>query len=136
MDKSLCLDTGPITLYHLKDTPREVSHLMSAIEQGVFTTYIPEIILVEVFYRLCLISGKSFAESSLRSFTNKFPLQILTVPEDIVFKAGELKCRYRDLSYNDCVIAAWAMKLHAQLHTTEKKFPNDLKALRIKTYEF
>ena len=69
MASKICLDTGPLTLHFTKDEPEEISTLMNDIKLKKTEAYVISPILVEVFRHLCIANGKSFAESSISSFS-------------------------------------------------------------------
>lgn len=132
----ICLDTGPITLHFTKDEPKDISKLMKDIKQQKTEAHIISPILVEVFKHLCIAKGKSFAESSIGTLQRNYPLKIVDLTNDIILKAGGLKCQYRrTLSYFDCLVIAYALNERLVLHTTEKKLPSILN-LKVKKYQF
>ena len=136
MTSRICLDTGPITLHFTKDEPKEISILMNEIKQQKTEAYVISPILVEVFKHLCIAKGKSFAESSISSLQKNYPLNIILLTNDIILKAGGLKCQYRRiLSYFDCLVIAYALNEKLVLHTTEKDLPS-IHNLKVKKYQY
>ena len=136
MTSRICLDTGPITLHFTKDEPKEVTTLMNGIKQQKTEAYVISPILVEVFKHLCIAKGKSFAESSLSALQKNYPLIFVSLSNDIILKAGGLKCQYRRiLSYFDCLVIAYSLNEKLVLHTTEKDFPS-IQNLRVKKYQY
>ncbi len=55
--------------------------------------------------------------------------------KSIIFKSGDLKCEYKDLSYNNCFLIATAIIIRKEIHGTEKSWP-DLPHLKIVKYAF
>ncbi|MHA2247728.1 MAG: PIN domain-containing protein [Candidatus Hodarchaeales archaeon] len=136
MTSRICLDTGPITLHFTKDEPKEISILMNDIKQQKTEAYVILPILVEVFKHLCIAKGKLFAESSISSLQKNYPLILVSLSNDIILKAGGLKCQYRRiLSYFDCLVIAYALNERLVLHTTEKDLPS-IQNLRVKKYQY
>ena len=136
MVQTIYLDTGVITLYYTKSPPQEVNNLMQEIKQRKVTAYVNLLTLVEVFKNLYIAKGKSFAESSIVSFLNTYPIKLLEANQSVILKAGTLKCQYRrELSYIDCLIIAHSLNQKLTLHTTEKDLP-DIPNLLIRKYEF
>jgi hypothetical protein len=136
MTSRICLDTGPITLHFTKDEPNEITILMNDIKQQKTEAHVISPILVEVFKHLCIAKGKQFAELSISSLSKNYPLIFVSLSNDIILKAGGLKCQYRNiLSYFDCLVIAYALNEKLVLHTTEKNLPSILN-LKVKKYQF
>jgi predicted nucleic acid-binding protein len=136
MTLRICLDTGPITLHFTKDEPKEISILMNDIKHQKTEAYVISPILVEVFKHLCIAKGKLFAESSISALQKNYPLIFVSLTNDIILKAGGLKCQYRRiLSYFDCLVIAYALNERLVLHTTEKELPS-IQNLRVKKYQY
>ena len=136
MTSRICLDTGPITLHFTKDEPKEITNLMNNIKQQKTEAYVISPILVEVFKHLCIAKGTSFAESSISSLHKNYPLIFVSLSNDIILKAGGLKCQYRRiLSYFDCLVIAYTLNERLVLHTTEKDLPS-IQNLKVKKYQY
>ena len=136
MAKSICLDTGPLTLFCSKPVPNEISDLMKKIKQNKINAHIVWPILIEVYKHLCILKGKIFAESAIISLLNNNPFILVNIDMSLLLKAGALKCQYRNvLSYNDCIVIAYSINKKLILHTTEKDFPK-IPNLLIKKYSF
>ena len=136
MGQTIYLDTGIITLFYTKSPPLDVVNLMQEIKLQKVTAYVNWLTLVEVFKNLCIAKGKSFAESSIVSFLNTYPIKFMEANQSVIIKAGTLKCQYRrELSYIDCLIIAHSLNQKLTLHTTEKNLP-DIPNLLIKKYKF
>jgi len=136
MTSKICLDTGPITLHFTKDEPKEITTLMNNIKHQKTEAYVISPILVEVFMHLCIANGQLFAESSLSALHKNYPLKLVPLTNDIILKAGGLKCQYRMvLSYFDCLAIAYALNERLVLHTTEKNLPT-IPNLKVKKYQY
>ncbi len=132
----ICLDTGLITLFYSKTPPKEISDLMDNIKQKKLKAYVVWPILLEVYKLLCILQGKSFAETSITSFINNYPVNMVELDISLILKAGMLKCQHRKtLSYNDCIVIALSLNRKLKLHTTEKALP-EIPHLSIKQYNF
>ena len=132
----ICLDTGPITLHFTKDEPKEITTLMNDIKQQKIKAYVISPILVEVFKHLCIAKGKSFAESSISALQKNYPFIFVSLSNDIILKAGGLKCQYRRiLSYFDCLVIAYTLNEKLVLHTIEKDLPI-IQNLKVKKYQY
>ncbi|MHA1857587.1 MAG: PIN domain-containing protein, partial [Promethearchaeota archaeon] len=107
MPKQIILDTGCITLLLGKKPPKQILNLFENIENGKNTAYIITPVISEVYKHLCIRKGKEFASSSLISVMDRYPIVLIDQDISLLFKAGELKCRYRTkLSYIDCFVVA------------------------------
>ena len=136
MTLRICLDTGPLTLHFTKDEPKDITTLMNDIKHQKTKAYVITPILVEVFKHLCIAKGKPFAESSISALQKNYPLILVSLTSDTIFKAGGLKCQYRRiLSYFDCLVIAYALNEKLVLHTTEKELPR-IQNLRVKKYRY
>jgi predicted nucleic acid-binding protein len=136
MTKKICLDTGPLTLHFTKDEPKEISSLMQEIKRQKTQAHVITPILVEVFKHLCIAKGKAFAEASISALQLNYPLEFVSITNDIILKAGGLKCQHRrTLSYFDCLVIAYSLNEKLVLHTTEKALPM-IPNLKVKTYSF
>ncbi len=136
MKTKVCLDTGIVTLYYLEDTPKEIQALMGAIIKGDFIAYMPNDLLIETYYHLCVGKGTEFADACLRSFHVKTSVELISLTDALIARAGALKCQYRkELSYHDCIVIALSLQEKALLCTTEKELPK-IKNLSVKKYRF
>jgi predicted nucleic acid-binding protein len=136
MRRRVCLDTGPVQLHYLKDSPTKVEDLFQDIKNDRFDAIVPETILVEVFKHLCVSGGKDYASDVINLIYNEIVLQIIPLTRPVVLAAGKLKCQYRDsLSYNDTIVIATAVQERAEIHTTEKEWP-EIPKLEVVKYKF
>ena len=132
----ICLDTGPIMLYLSKNPPQEIELLIKRVQNKEITATVMAPILIEVFKHLCVKKGKDFAVNSHNSFRVRVPVEIGQLTDSLIIAAGKLKCQYRELlSYNDCIVVAYAIEQKVELHTTEKEL-NTIPKLIVKDYIF
>lgn len=131
-----CIDAGVLSLFFMKNTPREITLLMDSVKKDSENTYIAKEILIEVYKHLCILKGNSYAESILQSFFRTYNVNLIDLTHELIVKAGKLKCQHRTkLSYNDCITIAISLQKGAIFHTTEKDLPA-IPHLRAKTYKF
>lgn len=120
----------------MKEHPKEISQLVVNIRNKPKGTYIAKVLLIEAYKHLCIMKGYSHANSALTTFYRTFPVNFINLSNELIAKAGKLKCQHRaKLSYNDCVAIAIALQEKALFHTTEKNLPA-IPHLRVKTYNF
>ena len=109
---------------------------MDNVKKDSANTYIAKVILIEVYKHICVLKGTSYAESILQSFFRTYNVKLTDLTNELIVKAGKLKCQYRTkLSYNDCIAIAISLQKGAIFHTTEKHLPA-IPHLRAKTYKF
>ncbi|HMF31830.1 MAG TPA: PIN domain-containing protein [Candidatus Lokiarchaeia archaeon] len=136
MQEIACLDTGPIHLFFMKDCPEPIDSLIKKVQRREIMAFVAAPVLLEVFKHLCVGKGREYAESCLQTFQSKIPATITPLDIPLIFRAGSLKCQYREeLSYIDCTAIALAIRERAILHTTEKELPK-IKGLKTKVYNF
>ena len=136
MTRGICLDTGLLTLFYSKNPPHKIIELMDQIKQKKIRTYIVWPVLIEVYKHLCILRGKNYAESTITSLINNYPVNIINLDISLILKAGALKCQHRTtLSYNDCIIIAYSLNKKLVLHSTEKDLPK-IPNLSIVKYQF
>ncbi|MHA1143910.1 MAG: PIN domain-containing protein [Candidatus Helarchaeota archaeon] len=136
MPRDICLDTGPISLFYSKKPPNEISSLLKNIKQKKVKAHVIWPILIEVYKNLCILKGKAYAESTIASLMNNYPIILVDMDLSLILKAGALKCQYRNiLSYNDCLVIAYSLNKKMTLHTTEKDLPK-IPNLFVKKYKF
>ncbi|TFF88527.1 MAG: type II toxin-antitoxin system VapC family toxin [Promethearchaeota archaeon] len=137
MKNSICLDTGIITQFYSKEPPRDIIVLMNNVKKNDYNCKILYPILVEAYYHMCKFLGKIGAETRIASFIEKYPVNLVNLNKSLIFKAGELKCQYSNsLSYNDCIIIAYALNKKITIHTTEKGLNKLFPTLKLKEYLF
>ncbi len=136
MNKTISLDTGPISLFFTRDHSKKIDALFNSIKTNQINAIVIAPVLAEVFKHLCVSNGKDYANSSLISLLKFYPINVKSLDYSMILKAGQLKCQFRKkLSYIDCFVIALALIEKCELHTTEKEFPTFSK-LKIITYSF
>jgi predicted nucleic acid-binding protein len=137
----ICIDAGVLGIHFSKNPTKEVIRLMDAILKKEIQAFIMKPILIESYYHLCIIKGIEIAKIVITSFLKKYPVNLESIDESLIFSAGKLKCQNRKiLSYNDCLSIAFCLNNKVELHTTEmnlQSIPNyTLKRLKIQKYSF
>lgn len=136
MKEKACLDTGVITLFYTKDVSPKIERLIEDIQKEKIEALVARPVIIECYFHLCKNKGNLFAETCLNNFQSDIPHTLMDLNRALEFKAGALKCQYRDsLSYIDCATIALALQKNAILHTTEKELP-DIPRLKVKKYYF
>jgi|SRR5271157_805255 len=138
MRTRIVLDTGPITLYFSKKPPIDIENLMHSAQQGEIEAEVASPTLVEVFNQICISKGKEKALQSQDSLATTIPVAVIQLDQDLIARAGALKCQYRkQLSYIDCIAISLAQRDKAIFHTTEKELdPLHIPHLKVKKYAF
>ncbi len=137
MGKQDCLDTGVITLLYSKEPPKSILKLFKNIKEKDLDAHIVSPIIAEAFYHICKLSGKIIAETTIATFLNTYPINLINLNQSLIIKAGSLKCQYvQALSYNDCYAIAYALNKKVTLHTTEKGLGKLIPNLKLKSYAF
>ena len=135
MGKQACLDTGVITLLYSKDPPKSILKLFKDIIEKDLDAHIVSPIIAEAFYHICKLNGKNIAETTIATFLNTYPINLINLNQSLIIKAGLLKCQYvQALSYNDCYAIAYALNKKFTLHTTEKGLGKLIPNLKLKSY--
>ena len=137
MGKTICLDTGMITLLYSIDTPEQILQLFKNIKEEKIEAHVLSPLMAESFYHICKLSGKVAAETILATFLNTYPIKLVNLNQSLIIKAGLLKCQHaKILSYNDCFAIAYALNKKLTFHTTEKSIGKIFPTLKLKTYSF
>lgn len=136
MKMKCVLDTGPITLYYAKDPPLKVNELFQKLKRHQIKCLVPTPVITEVFKHLCVANGKESAKISIINLYETLDLEIVSLDQSLLIKAGQLKCRYPSkLSYIDCFGIALALLNKSEFHTTEKDLPK-IYSLKVIPYSF
>ncbi|NMC05197.1 MAG: type II toxin-antitoxin system VapC family toxin [Candidatus Lokiarchaeota archaeon] len=132
----ITIDTGPITLLFAEDVPGKVSSLFARVAKGEYHARVVPPVMAEAYKHICVLRGNQIAQASMAKIFSDYPITLVDMTPSLTFKAGSLKCRYRDaLSYTDCFVIAHALLDNAELHTTEKDLP-DIPSLKLRKYAF
>ena len=119
-----CFDTGVLSVYFGKNIPDRIKivNILQGVQASKNELHILSPVFSELFYHLCKIEGKEKARTKILSFKEIYPIQIIQMNDEILIRAGELKCQNRlVLSYNDCFSIAYCLINNISFHTTEKK---------------
>lgn len=76
--------------------------------------------LSEVYYKVWRKRGKETAQKTL-SLIQKLPIELVSVSDELVLEAAEIKARY-SVSLADCFVAALARKEKALILTGDPEF--------------
>ena len=138
MNKKACLDTGIITLFYSNPLPPKVAELRDEIRAGNMDAYVVSPVLVEAFSQLCkLKGGLDFAEKTIIEFLNTYPVKLVSLNQSLILKAGQLKCKHRNvLSLVDCIAIGYALNKKMPFYTTEKEIDKLLPKLNVVKYYF
>jgi len=82
---------------------------------------LPTIVLSEIIRFTCEKRGKEEAEARYLALLES-GLQIQDLDRGIAKQAGLLKCRYRDISMGDCIIASTAIVSQAKVLSDDPHF--------------
>jgi predicted nucleic acid-binding protein len=140
--KKIYLDTGVIMLQYQNELTSEIRVLYDNILKNNYKAFVYKPVLTELAYHLCQLYGKDHVATLILSFIQKYDINIIEVPLDIIFDAGILRAQHPQiLSYNDCLILAGCAQQHYILHTTEKEFTKILQVelankIKIVKYRF
>ena len=124
-------DTGALFLYFADHY--EAKTLMKKIESIQARGYIPQLVLVEFFYKTMEKLGRQTAEYQLTILKESKNI-IIGIKDDLISGIGLIKLSNRNLSLADCVIGVLC-KLHKTIViTTDGDFDNlkELKSINLK----
>jgi predicted nucleic acid-binding protein len=127
--QKVCIDTGILNNFLSNSPTKEISSLFQKIRSAKLEAYIPKEILIELFKHLCRKIGIESAKDMILAFLNSYPVILFDLTVDLIVKAGSLKCQTENLSYNDCILIAYALSQKIPLHSTDKtldKVPNSI----------
>ncbi|MGV9173488.1 MAG: PIN domain-containing protein [Promethearchaeia archaeon] len=129
MKNTIFLDTGVISLYQSnhKETIRE----LNIKKQNQFKFISSEVNYIELFNHLCREKGRISAQIIMENLRNGEIIDFLPVRRKISILAGELKCKFHNLSMVDSIIVAEALTRKIFIYTTESHF-EDVVALKVK----
>ncbi len=112
--------------------------LINCIKSGTIEAYVVSPVLVEAFTQFYKLEGGiGFAEKAIVDLLNTFPLKLVALNQSLIIKAGELKCKHRNvLSLVDCIAIGYAVNKSMEFHTTEKELDKLFPRLKIIKYNF
>ena len=137
----ICLDTGVLSILLSGNPTEKIQKLQKSAYSKKVECHILSPMLVETNWQLCKLKGIEIAKIAITSFVRKFPHVLVDLSENIILKAGMVKCQHRTtLSYNDCISIAYCLNTKMEFHTTEKTIQkikhNTLEKLKIVQYDF
>jgi predicted nucleic acid-binding protein len=133
MKNVIFLDTGVLSLYQMND--KYVVNEILAKTKTSLAIISSELNFIELFNLLCREKGRKEAQIIMENLRRSNIVKFVPISDNISLLAGELKCRYRNLSMVDSVICAESLVRHAFLYTTETQF-DKIKNLKVKKFEF
>jgi len=113
---------------------------MAKIKKGDLTGILVSPVVSEIFYHACKIEGQERARLLLTAIFEDYNIDIIDPDRSLLYTAGLLKCQHQTtLSYIDCLVIAYSLKMKLEFHTTEKKLKeipgNVLQKLKTVKYE-
>lgn len=133
MKNALFLDTGVISLY-LSGNRSIQDDIRSKLKKK-YRFFSSELNYIELFSHLCKKKGKVNAQVILENLRRKNVIQFLPITKNTSILAGELKCKYLNLSMVDSVIIAEVLIRNLTLYTTESGF-DGIENLKVKKIDF
>lgn len=133
MKNTIFLDTGVISLYQSnhKETIRE----LQIKKQNQFKFISSEVNYIELFNHLCREKGKISAQIIMENLRKGEIVDFIPVRRQISLLAGELKCKFYNLSMVDSIIVAEALTRKIFIYTTETHF-KDIDALKVRKIDY
>jgi len=123
----VCLDTGVIHIY-FSDNLGEKERVKTLLNEGKnhkIELWMAQPSIVELFYQIGKKIGIENARNCILSLFNIFPINWISLENQLLMKAGEIKCRNPTIfSYNDCIMIGFCLLKKKIWHTTEKKKKN------------
>ena len=140
MDR-ICLDTGVLSILLSGNPTEKIQRLQKNAHTNKVECHILSPMLVETYWQICKIKGIEIAKIAITSFVRKFPHVLVDLDENIILKAGMVKCQHMTtLSYNDCISIAYCLNTKMAFHTTEKTIKkikhSTLEKLKVVQYDF
>lgn len=133
MKSTIILDTGVLGLYQIKDK-KVVSEILSKKKRGL-NFISSELNFIELFNHICQEKEKISAQIIMENLCRGDIVEFIPVRNNVSIIAGELKCKYHNLSLVDLVVCAEALIRKAFVYTTETHF-SEIKNLKVKKFDF
>jgi ribonuclease VapC len=119
--KNILFDSHAILkFYQDEDGADKVEKLLISSREGGLKSYISEINLGEVYYKIIRRLGLASARNHLEQFS-ELPVQVIPPSSDIILSASEIKAEYA-ISYADCFAVATALSVEASIVTGDPEF--------------
>ena len=109
-----------LKFYQDEDGADDVEKLLISSRDGDLMSYISEINLGEVYYKIIRRLGLAAARDHLEQFS-ELPIRVLPPSSDIILSASEIKAEYA-ISYADCFAVATAINADASIVTGDPEF--------------
>lgn len=133
MKNTIVVDTSVLSLYQIDN--QTVIKEFKIKKKNKFSFISSELNYIEFFNHLCREKGKINAQIIMENFRHAGIVTFIAILDNISLLAGELKCKYHNLSIVDSVICAEALTRKAQIFTTETHF-KEIRNLRVKKFDF
>ena len=133
MKSTIFLDTGVMSLY-LSGNKNLQDDIRSKLKKN-YRFISSELNYIELFSHVCKKKGKVNAQVILENLRRENVIQFTSLTEKISILAGELKCKYSNLSMIDSVIIAEVLTRNLTLYTTESGF-DEIENLKVKKIDF
>ena len=133
MKSTIFLDTGVMSLY-LSGNKNLQDDIRSKLKKN-YRFISSELNYIELFSHVCKKKGKVNAQVILENLRRENVIQFTSLTEKVSILAGELKCKYSNLSMVDSVIIAEVLTRNLTLYTTESGF-DEIENLKVKKIDF
>ena len=130
---TIFFDTGVMSLY-LSGNKNLQDDIRSKLKKN-YRFISSELNYIELFSHVCKKKGKVNAQVILENLRRENVIQFTSLTEKISILAGELKCKYSNLSMVDSVIIAEVLTRNLTLYTTESGF-DEIENLKVKKIDF
>ena len=130
---TIFFDTGVMSLY-LSGNKNLQDDIRSKLKKN-YRFISSELNYIELFSHVCKKKGKVNAQVILENLRREYGIQFTSLTEKISILAGELKCKYSNLSMVDSVIIAEVLTRNLTLYTTESGF-DEIENLKVKKIDF
>ncbi len=117
--KTYALDTGFFVLYFAGD--ENAKKIYEEVRKGSSRGFTLETNMAELYYKTCQKLGLDVAKMREKSIRYSV-IEVKEIDEKISRKAGEIKCKIRDISLADVLLAAAATIYNAVVVTTDEDF--------------
>ncbi len=119
--KDILFDSHAILkFYQDEDGADKVENLLISSREGGLKSYISEINLGEIYYKIIRRLGLASAKNHLEQFS-ELPVRVIPPSSDIILSASEIKAEYA-ISYADCFAVATALSVEASIVTGDPEF--------------
>jgi len=133
MKNTIFLDTGVISLY-LSGNRNVQDNIQSKLKKK-HRFISSELNYIELFSHVCKKKGKVNAQVILENLRRENVIQFISLTGKVSILAGELKCKYSNLSMVDSIIIAEVLTRNLSLYTTESGF-DEIENLKVKKIDF